>query len=72
TLAMIISKVAIKERVRKVAFSGGVFQNALLVDLVNLQLSKSFELYFHEQMPPNDECIAFGQLQHSLNITRKN
>ncbi|HYK46028.1 MAG TPA: carbamoyltransferase HypF, partial [Parafilimonas sp.] len=47
TLAMIISKVAIKERVRKVAFSGGVFQNALLVDLVNLQLSKSFELYFH-------------------------
>jgi hydrogenase maturation protein HypF len=72
TLAMIIYKVAMKEKVGRVAFSGGVFQNALLVDLVNLQLAKSFELYFHRQMPPNDECIAFGQLQHYLNITSKN
>jgi len=71
SLAMIIYKAAIKAGVRKIAFSGGVFQNSVLVDLVNLQLDKIFELYFHKQMPPNDECIAFGQLQHYLNIIAK-
>ena len=72
SLAMIIYKVAMRENIKRVAFSGGVFQNALLVDLVNLQSANNFELYFHKQMPPNDECIAFGQAQHYLNITIKN
>jgi hydrogenase maturation protein HypF len=44
------------------AFSGGVFQNALLVDLLHEQLSKRFSLYFHKELSPNDENIAFGQL----------
>lgn len=68
TLVTIILKIAYKLGIKKLAFSGGVFQNAVLIDLVYLQLEKSFELYFHKQMPPNDECIAFGQLQHYQNI----
>ncbi len=46
----------------KIAFSGGVFQNRLLVDLLIHRLSPGFSLYFHQKMPPNDENIAFGQL----------
>ena len=46
----------------KLAFSGGVFQNALLVDLIAGSLGKRYPLYFHRQLSPNDECIAYGQL----------
>lgn len=48
--------------VRQVAFSGGVFQNSLLVSLIKKYLSADFVLYFHQQLPPNDENIALGQL----------
>jgi hydrogenase maturation protein HypF len=68
SLAAIIREIAHKLGVKKIAFSGGVFQNAVLRDLVHLQLENVFQLFFHRQMPPNDECIAFGQLQHYLNI----
>ncbi|MEM7513833.1 MAG: carbamoyltransferase HypF, partial [Bacteroidota bacterium] len=46
----------------KIAFSGGVFQNALLVDLMIQQLGKDYTLHFHKQLSPNDENISFGQL----------
>ncbi len=45
-----------------VAFSGGVFQNAVLVDLLHLRLESRFRLLFHQQVSPNDENIALGQL----------
>lgn len=49
--------------IRSFAFSGGVFQNALLNDLVKFMLSKSdCKLYFHKSLPPNDGCISFGQV----------
>ena len=44
------------------AFSGGVFQNALLVDLIIELLSHKRHLYFHQQLSANDECIGFGQM----------
>ena len=46
----------------QLAFSGGVFQNALLVDLLIQQLAAKKHLYFHQQLSSNDECIGFGQL----------
>lgn len=46
----------------KVAFSGGVFQNELLIELITKLLSQKKELYFHKQLSPNDECIGFGQI----------
>ncbi|MEL6194739.1 MAG: carbamoyltransferase HypF [Bacteroidota bacterium] len=46
----------------KIAFSGGVFQNTLLVDLMIQQLGKNYTLHFHKQLSPNDENISFGQL----------
>ena len=48
--------------IRRLAFSGGVFQNALLTDMIRAQAGDDHELLFHDQLSPNDENIAFGQL----------
>ena len=69
SLARLIESVAINAGVKKIAFSGGVMQNALLVDLLIDTLSDKFELFFHQQLSPNDECISFGQLAYmQLNL----
>ena len=62
TLAKMVHSIANVYNTRKIAFSGGVFQNALLTDLMIRELSADHELYFHQQLSPNDECISFGQL----------
>ncbi|MCX2739731.1 carbamoyltransferase HypF [Pontibacter anaerobius] len=62
TLVKIVSLVAEHYSIKKLSFSGGVFQNSLLVDLLIDKLSPEFKLYFHKQLSPNDECISFGQL----------
>ncbi|MFT3846268.1 MAG: carbamoyltransferase HypF [Lacibacter sp.] len=62
SLAKLVERAAINSGVKKIAFSGGVMQNALLVDLLNGTLKNNFDLYFHKQLSPNDECISFGQL----------
>ncbi len=46
----------------KICFSGGVFQNGLLIDLVIKILGEKYELYFNKDLSPNDENISFGQL----------
>ena len=61
-LVRLVAKVAQYAGVTQLAFSGGVFQNALLVDLLIQQLQEHHQLYFHQQLSPNDECISFGQL----------
>lgn len=68
TLIKCIEKIATNNKIGKLAFSGGVFQNALLVDMIIEFLSNDFELYFHENLSPNDENISFGQLNYFLNI----
>ncbi len=57
-----VQLVALRCGAKKLAFSGGVFQNGLLVDLAIELLGGKFELFFHEQLSPNDECVSFGQL----------
>lgn len=62
SLIKLIGQVADQNHIRHLAFSGGVFQNALLVDLLIVVLQKDYQLYFHQQLAPNDENISFGQL----------
>ena len=62
SLADLIRIIALQADIQKLAFSGGVFQNALLVDLIIHHLGDPFELYFHKELSPNDENISFGQL----------
>jgi hydrogenase maturation protein HypF len=76
SLAHCIGQTAKGFGVNKIAFSGGVFQNALLVDLILQLFEKDFGLYFHKQLSCNDECIGFGQLarysiEHSIQIEKE-
>lgn len=49
--------------VTKVGLSGGVFQNRLLTEQVELLLKRQgFEVYLHERLPAGDGGISFGQL----------
>jgi hydrogenase maturation protein HypF len=64
TLVQVVGAVARQMGIRHLAFSGGVFQNALLVDWLRHELEPTCQLYFHRQLSPNDECISFGQLAH--------
>jgi hydrogenase maturation protein HypF len=65
-----IRLVAQRFNAKKLAFSGGAWQNGLLVDLAIEHLSGEYGLFFHRQISPNDECVSFGQLTHhsSFNI----
>ena len=68
TLIKAIEKIAEGFAVKEIAFSGGVWQNALLVDLAIEVLGDKFTLHFHEKLSPNDENISFGQLNYYLNL----
>lgn len=62
SLMKLVKIVANNLKIKQIAFSGGVFQNGLLVDLILHHLKAEFNLYFHQQLSPNDENISFGQL----------
>ena len=64
-LVDMIEAQAMVQKVKDIAFSGGVFQNTLLIDMIHDRLGNIYNLHFHRELSPNDECIAFGQL--SLN-----
>lgn len=70
TLAFSIIELAIKNNYKHIAFSGGVFQNTTLLDLLIELAPKEIKLYFHKDLSPNDENISFGQLMNYLNITK--
>jgi hydrogenase maturation protein HypF len=67
TIAQMILKVcrdiSAKTGINKVALSGGVFQNRLLLRIaIALLESKAFEVYTHRQVPCNDGGISLGQV----------
>lgn len=62
SLVKLVEQIAHQQSIQTIAFSGGVFQNTLLVDLMIHHLGHKFRLCFHENLSPNDENIAFGQL----------
>ncbi|MBS0000591.1 MAG: carbamoyltransferase HypF, partial [Cyclobacteriaceae bacterium] len=62
TLVKFIKKIAEDHQVSCLAFSGGVFQNGLLIDLIHRELDGRCRLYFQRDLSPNDENISYGQL----------
>ena len=62
TLIDYIYQIAEKHKTINLAFSGGVFQNQLLVDIIISFMKDKYKLYFHKELSPNDECISFGQV----------
>ncbi len=61
-LVLVIQTQATQQHCNKICFSGGVFQNALLIDLSIKILRGKHQLYFNKDLSPNDENISFGQL----------
>lgn len=56
----------------KVALSGGVFQNRLLLHLTEERLMKEgFEVLRHRMIPPNDGGIAIGQAAYGMHWLQK-
>lgn len=51
-----------RQNINKVALSGGVFQNTVLMERVlNILREKEFEVYYNVVVPPNDGSISLGQ-----------
>ena len=67
TLTSLILKLASKYEVKHVAFSGGVFQNTTLIDMINVLFQDQYKLYFNRELSPNDENVSFGQIMYYLN-----
>jgi hydrogenase maturation protein HypF len=73
SLVCLVGIVATNMKVDKICFSGGVFQNALLVDWIQNECGNKYDLYFHKNLSPNDENISFGQMiYYDNNIESKN
>lgn len=66
TLARLAAELAAALNVEAVCCSGGVFQNAVLCDLLSVCMEEKVELYFHRQLSPNDEGVSFGQLAYAM------
>ena len=66
SLVNLIRHEAEKQGVKKIAFSGGVFQNSLLIDLIKTILQDEYELIFHQRLSSNDENISYGQLAYFI------
>ena len=64
SMVKIIRLISAQLNINKIAFSGGVFQNTLLLDMLQHQLAPECHLFFHRQLSPNDENISFGQWAH--------
>jgi len=65
-IAESIREVCLRERslsaIHRVALSGGVFQNVLLLERTRRLLEdEGFEVYVNEKVPPNDGGISLGQ-----------
>ena len=68
TLATIILEIASQNNIKKIALSGGVFQNTVLMDMLKELSGNEFKLFFNHNLAPNDENISFGQLMYYLHI----
>jgi hydrogenase maturation protein HypF len=61
-LLAMVGELTVASGIRKVALSGGVFQNLLLLKLSReLLLNNGFQVLHHVQVPANDGGIALGQ-----------
>ena len=66
TLATLILQIAKKHELKRIALSGGVFQNTVLIDMLLELADGEYELFFNRNLSPNDENISFGQINYYL------
>lgn len=69
TLAMVVLRFAEQGGFKTIACSGGVFQNALLIEkLIELAKNRGIEFKINRILSSNDENISFGQLCYYQHI----
>lgn len=52
-----------KYKIRNIGFTGGVFQNRLLIKtLSDIFINEDYKVYFHNRIPSNDGGISLGQI----------
>ncbi len=68
TLASLVYKIADNHNLKTIAFTGGVFQNTTLIDMIKEIGEAKYKLYFNRNLAPNDENISFGQIMYYLNV----
>jgi hydrogenase maturation protein HypF len=61
-LVDVIYEMAMGTQIKSIALSGGVFQNALLIDLIDEKLKPGFHVFLNKELSSNDENISLGQL----------
>ena len=72
-LSSIIVNISEKYPDLKIVFSGGVFQNRLLVSMITNALKKRNRVYYiQEETPVNDGGIALGQVYHAYHVKKEN
>ena len=58
----VFCKLRLKNDISRVALSGGVFQNKLILEWTIAALKeKGFDVYTNNKIPSNDACISLGQ-----------
>jgi hydrogenase maturation protein HypF len=61
-VADVCERIGAQQGLGRVALSGGVFQNGLLLERTTRALqARGFEVYTNEQVPPNDGGVSLGQ-----------
>jgi hydrogenase maturation protein HypF len=61
--AIAIGKIAQITGHDRVCLTGGCFQNVILLELtMELLKASGLTVFVHRRLPPNDECISFGQI----------
>ena len=61
-----------QKKCNQVALSGGVFQNRLLLELVEKELlNRKFQVLRHHLIPPNDGGIGLGQAVYGMAYLNK-
>jgi hydrogenase maturation protein HypF len=70
TMAGSILEKARRAEIRKIACSGGVFQNTTLTDMLKDLAGDEFDVYLNINLAPNDENVSAGQVMFYLNQTK--
>jgi len=71
TLGSVVFQIADRHHCKKIALSGGVFQNTTLIDLLKEMAKNEYTLLFNSNLSPNDENVSFGQMMYYLNCIKK-
>ncbi len=70
-LASSIKHLARRIDIPNIILNGGCFQNRMLLKYTIELLNLEYNIFFAEQIPPNDGCISLGQIYYAMKHATK-